>query len=177
VLNRLHKPVPEGWVINEKGEPLTDPALILDHLIEGTASLLPLGGSGEAFSGYKGYGYATLVEILSSALQDGVFLHQLSGFDDQGNRVPYRVGHFFVAINIEHFISLDKFKLIAGSILRTLRASKKIPGETRIYTAGEKEYYIEQERRKTGIPLPPIIQQELKIIQDELKLDQYSFPF
>ena len=53
---------------------MTDPEKILDVLLDRGASLLPLGGVGEDTGGYKGYGYATVVEILSSALQQGYFL-------------------------------------------------------------------------------------------------------
>ena len=44
---------------------------ILDQLNCGEAALAPLGGIGEELAGYKGYGYATVVEILSAALQQG----------------------------------------------------------------------------------------------------------
>ena len=48
-------------------------------LVKNEAALAPLGGIGETHAGYKGYGYATVVEMLSSALQAGSFLHMLSG--------------------------------------------------------------------------------------------------
>ena len=53
---------------------------VLKDLIAGRASLTPLGGIGEETAGYKGYGYATVVEILSAALQQGAFMKMLTGF-------------------------------------------------------------------------------------------------
>ena len=61
--------------------------------------------------------------------------------------------------------------------LRDLRGSRKIPGEDRIYTAGEKEYIAEEERSKVGIPLNKSLQNDIKAMRDELSLDQYKFPF
>jgi len=53
---------------------------------------------------------------------------------------PILLGHFFIAINISSFIDPEIFKKITSNILRFLRNSQKVPGEERIYTAGEKEY-------------------------------------
>jgi L-2-hydroxycarboxylate dehydrogenase (NAD+) len=88
-----------------------------------------------------------------------------------------KVGHFFLVINIQNFIPLERFKEISGNIMRELRSSKKIPGKDKIYTAGEKEYYNEVERRKNGIPLNKSTQRDIKIMQKELKLNKYNFPF
>lgn len=94
VANRAEKPVPEGWVIDQEGKFVTDPAQILKNFDASTNALLPLGGAGELLGGHKGYGLATMVEILSASLQTGAFLYGLSGADASGNRIPYTVGHF-----------------------------------------------------------------------------------
>lgn len=174
---KLNKPLPPGWVIAHDGTSKTDPRAVLADLIAGSAALLPLGGAGEDFAGYKGYGYATVVEILSAALQQGAFLHMLSGRDARGRAAPIPLGHFFIAINIRHFTPLASFKKIAGAILRQLRASRKAPGQKRIYTAGEKEYATRQERRRRGIPVNLETQREILAMRDELGLRKYRFPF
>ena len=87
------------------------------------------------------------------------------------------MGHFVLAIDISKFISPEVFKRIAGDICRTLRNSKKAPGQERIYTAGEKEYYMEIELSKKGIPINRSIQNDLIIMKEELGLNQYEFPF
>jgi LDH2 family malate/lactate/ureidoglycolate dehydrogenase len=174
---KLGQPLPQGWVISHDGSFQTDPHEVLANLIAGTAALLPLGGAGEAFAGYKGYGYATVVEILSAALQQGAFLHQLSGRDARGRAIPIPIGHFFLAINIRHFTPLAAFKKTAGAILRRLRASQKAPGQKRIYTAGEKEYLTWQERSKKGVPVNRETQREMIAMRNELGLTKYRFPF
>lgn len=176
VFNRLHKPLPNGLIISDNGNSKTDPGVILNKLINRSAALLPLGGRGEHTSGYKGYGYATFAEILSSALQDGIYLKDTAGINENGQK-RLKVGHFFLAINIQNFIPIDRFKEITGNIMRELRNSKKVPGKERIYTAGEKEHYNEVERRKTGIPLNKSLQKDIKTMQKELSLNKYAFPF
>ena len=145
-------------------------------MAKGKAALLPLGGKGEETAGYKGYGYATLVEILSAALQDGIYLKDTIGIVEEGQK-RLKVGHFFFAINIENFIPLINFKKTAGSIMRGLRNSKKVPDADRIYTAGEKEYDAKIERKKTGIPLNKSLQKDIKTMQKELGLNNYNFIF
>jgi L-2-hydroxycarboxylate dehydrogenase (NAD+) len=148
---REGKELSKGWVIDNEGESKTNALEVLDDFIAGRAALTPLGGVGEELGGYKGYGYATVVEILSAALQQGNYLKMLLGFQD-GKKVPYNLGHFFIVININAFTEPDDFEKITGNILRELRASKKMPGQTRIYTAGEKEYDAWIERKDKGVP-------------------------
>jgi len=174
VLARDEQPTPAGWAIDKKGQPHTDTKKLLDDLITGDAALLPVGGAGELFGGHKGYSWAVMVEILSAALQEGAFMDQLTGFDANGKTVPYQLGHFFLAINIENFIILPLFKKIAGNICRRLRQSPLADGSDRIYTAGEKEYEIEQQRTKEGIPVNKNLQKNLTVMIKELKLSAYN---
>jgi len=164
---RIGKKVPEGLAIGSEGEYLTDPDEILRGLTRGEAALLPIGGLEET-GGYKGYGYAIAVEILSASLQGGAFLKAITGTN---------LGHFFIAVDISAFTELDEFKKTTGEILRGLRASRKMPGHERIYTAGEKEYLTWQERKKTGIPLNRSLQKELAQLRDECGLENCSLLF
>jgi LDH2 family malate/lactate/ureidoglycolate dehydrogenase len=177
VLARQEKSAPEGWVINQEGKFLTDPKEVLIGLGRNEAALLPLGGAGELLGGHKGYDLATIVEILSASLQTGAFLQGLTGFDKHGNRQPFKVGHFFMAINIESFVDIAEFKATTGKILRDLRNSHRAPGHERIYTAGEKEYETEKYIRQHGVSVVPNLQNEIKIMQRELGLSQYKFDF
>ncbi len=164
---RIGEQVQEGLVIGRDGRSMRDPDKILGALMSGEAALLPLGGAGEATGGYKGYGYSTVVEILSSALQGGAFLKSVTGVN---------VGHFFIAVNVEAFTGLDSFREDAGNILRKLRNSMPMPRRDRIYTAGEKEYLTWLERRERGIPLNRSLQDELLEMRGELGLD-LELPF
>jgi LDH2 family malate/lactate/ureidoglycolate dehydrogenase len=174
VADRAEKPVPEGWVIDASGDPVTDPAQILKDLGQAQAAFLPLGGAGEQFAGYKGYDLATIVEILSASLCAGVFMKDLLGFAPDGSRRPYMLGHFFLAIDIEHFIPLELSRQITGGIMRALQASRKEPGRDRIFVAGEKEHEMEALVRQRGVPVNRNLRRELQIMRDELSIAGYE---
>jgi L-2-hydroxycarboxylate dehydrogenase (NAD+) len=173
---REGKDCPEGLVIDQEGRSATDSVEILQSLINGTAALAPIGGLTEETGGYKGYGFATVVEILSAALSQAAFLKQLGGKDAQGKDIPIPLGHFFLAIDIECFTDLAAFKKTTGDILRALRASTRAPGKERIYTCGEKEHLAWLGRKDKGAPVGAALQRELLAMRDELKLP-YVFPF
>jgi len=173
---RSGKDTPKGMVIGRNGEPLTDSKQILKDLTAGTAALAPLGGIGDELAGYKGYGYATVVEVLSAALQAGNYLKMLTGLDAEGKRGPYHLGHFFLVIDPNAFMGLESFEHTCGEILRELRASQKAPGRERIYTAGEKEYLAWLDRKDKGVPVGEAVQKEFTGMRDKYALP-FRFPF
>jgi LDH2 family malate/lactate/ureidoglycolate dehydrogenase len=175
--SRIGKDTPAGWVIGRDGNPKTDSNQILKDLNTGEAALAPLGGIGEEMAGYKGYGYATVVEILSAALQQGNYLKMLTGIGSHGEKVPFHLGHFFIAIDTNAFMGVEEFKKTAGNILRDLRNSTKAPGCERIYTAGEKEHDVWLARKDNGVPINEAVQKEMSKVRDDLKLAQYIFPW
>jgi LDH2 family malate/lactate/ureidoglycolate dehydrogenase len=170
------KPTEEGKVVGRDGKAKTDSKQILADLVSGQAALAPLGGIGEELAGYKGYGYSTVVEILSAALQAGNFMKMLSGMDEQGEKTMYHLGHFFIAIDTEAFMGLSSFQKTAGDILRALRNSEKAPGQDRIYTAGEKEYLAWLERKDKGVPLNQAVMEDFKQVKKLLHLTM-ELPF
>jgi LDH2 family malate/lactate/ureidoglycolate dehydrogenase len=95
----------------------------------------------------------------------------------QNGKNSYHLGHFFIAIDTEAFMGSDIFKKTAGDILRALRASRRMQGCDRIYTAGEKEYLTYMDRKDKGLPVNEGVQKELIAVRDELKLNQYRFSF
>ncbi len=174
---RAGKPTPAGMVIGRDGKAMTDSQDILKALNEKRAALVPLGGIGEELAGYKGYSYAVVVEILSAALQAGSYLRMLSGIGANGEKIPYPLGHFFIAIDTEAFEGAESFKKTAGNILRELRASEKAPGEERIFTAGEKAYETWLWRKDRGVPVGEAVQKEMIGLRDRFGLTQFKFPF
>ncbi len=173
---REGKLTPAGMVVSEGGQALTDSGEILKMLVDGTAALAPLGGIGEEMAGYKGYGYAAVVEILSAALSGGRFMKALTGVDDKGHPSMYHLGHFFFVVDPDAFMGRETFKKTAGEICRALRASKRAPGEERIYTAGEKEYETWLYRKDKGVPVGEAVQKDILAVRDALGLP-YHFDF
>ncbi|KAI7685460.1 hypothetical protein SSS_10571 [Sarcoptes scabiei] len=86
--SRKNESIPSDWVIDKNGHSTTDPNQF--H------ALLPLGGP-ESSSGYKGYGLATLVEILTSILAGATSapnVRKWTANSDEAN-----LGQCFVAID------------------------------------------------------------------------------
>jgi LDH2 family malate/lactate/ureidoglycolate dehydrogenase len=175
IAERTGRPIPKGWVIKEDGSLATDSTNLLKEMNEGKAALLPLGGSGELMGGHKGYGLATIVEIFSAAFQDGTFLSELDDKDKQGNPHPSRIGHFFLAINIENFVPLDHFRKTTGGILRELRESGL--GDKKIYTAGEQSYSSAIQAAQEGVKVGPNLQKALAMLRTELNIAGHDLGF
>ena len=174
---RIHEDVHPGTIIGLDGEPIEgDAGVALKKIRNGTAALTTLGGIGEALGGYKGYGYAMVVELLSAVLQDGSYGKALDGKDADGGKAPYHLGHFFIAIDTEHFLGEELCRKKAGDIIRAVRNSRKAPGAERIYSAGEKEHLVRL-ARMDGVPINESVQKEILAVRDELGLTQYKFPW
>lgn len=176
-------PTPAGQVVDRDGQERTDTEGILNDLVSGRCSLAPLGGCGENLGGYKGYGYALLVELLSSALCDGKTSDDLTGVDPStGEKCPMPLGHWFIAIDIERFVPLNLFKSRTGSFLRAIRSGDKYPsGPGRIFTPGEKEHDAMVDRaEKNGTLVPAALQHDMIQLREqyhELREKYPKFPF
>jgi L-2-hydroxycarboxylate dehydrogenase (NAD+) len=170
VAARANQPIPEGWVINKDGTSITESSQMIAEMNKNNMALLPLGGIGELMGGHKGYGLSTMVEIFSAAFQNGAYLSMLHDTDHNGNTQFLRIGHFFLAINVENFIPLDDFKHITGNMMRELRASRKAISQLRIYTAGEKEYINTLKNQTEGIEITPGVQKALRDLSEELDI-------
>jgi LDH2 family malate/lactate/ureidoglycolate dehydrogenase len=173
---RIGKDAPDGALVGVDGEAYEGTAdEALKTMARGEAALCTLGGPGEEGCGYKGYGFAMFVELMSAVLQDGHYGRYLTGKDENGNQRPYGLGHFFIAIDTDHFLGEDVCRKNAGDIIREVRSTQKAPGAERIYTAGEKEHEIRLARH-AGVPINESVQKEFIAVRDELGLN-YKFPF
>lgn len=177
-------PTPPGQVIDRSGAVRTDTDGILRDLSSGQCSLAPLGGPGEELGGYKGYSLALFVELLSSTLCGGKTSNELTGVDKAtGEKVPMPLGHWFIAIDIERFVSLESFKKDTGDFLRLLRAGDKDPkGPGRIWTPGEKEAdFMVERKEKNGTMVPAALQKDFATLRTqypELLAEKYAkFPW
>lgn len=154
IAQREGKTMPEGWVVNKEGKPITDPKKYYE---EGGA-LLPLGGTPQTGS-YKGFGLAVAVDILCKVLSGAMATDQMAG------------NHFLGALRIDGFRPANEFKNAVDEMIREYRALPKAAGVDRIYLPGEIEQEIEKRRRSEGIPLHPAIIASLKGLAKELGIE------
>lgn len=153
IATREGKPLPEGWVVDREGKPVTDPRKFHEE-----GALLPLGGTPQTGS-FKGFGLAVAVDILCRILSGSTPDTQMAG------------SHFFGALRINGFMPVGEFKKAMDEMVREYRALPKAPGVDRIYLAGEVEQEIEKKRRRDGIPLHPVIVSSLKDLAKELDVE------
>ena len=146
------KQIPDGWALNEHGEPTTDPQEALKGI------LLAVGG-------YKGYGITLMMDLLSGVLADSNYGPRVKGMENSSE--PARTSHSFLAVNIAAFDEVADFKARMDSYIDEIKNSKKARGAEVIYLPGEPEFIRERERREKGIPLQPKVVEELRAVSQE----------
>jgi len=168
VLERENEEMLSGWAIDENGKTLTNPKKVTEDIATKKAALLPLGGIGEELGGHKGYGLGLLVDILCACLTGANYGLHLS----RSKKGGYNLGHFLGVIKIELFRPLDEFKKTVDSMFREIKGSKRFPGKERIYIAGEKEFEMENQRKKEGIPVHPEVFEYMNSLKETLKIER-----
>ncbi len=162
VYERREKKVPPGWGINSHGKDTFNPTAILRG-----GALLPLGGHAET-AGYKGYGLAVVIDILCGVLSGAAFGSHVGPLS---SNYPSNTGHFFAAIDISPFLSVENFREGVSTLLKEIKASAKAEGHNRIYASGEIEAENEKKRRERGIPMHWKVYYMLSKMGDELGLE------
>jgi LDH2 family malate/lactate/ureidoglycolate dehydrogenase len=169
VYNRLEKPLPTGWAVDDTGSPTTSASRFLTGLKQKTGGgLTPLGGEGESLGGHKGYGLAFLVDILCGVLAGAAYADLVYPMDATGKPLPSQIGHFFGAWRVDAFRPLEDFKAAMDDLQQRLKETPKADSQNRIYVHGEKEYETAAVRSQRGIPLNPKVFADLRTIAEDL---------
>jgi LDH2 family malate/lactate/ureidoglycolate dehydrogenase len=145
-------PVPPGWVLDERGRPVTDPALALDYVWRREAGgLTPLGGTPEMAS-HKGYGLAVMVQLLSSALS-GASFSPIRRRAQRGSD-PDDIGHFFLAIDPRAFREEGAFEEHVDAVVDELHAAPPVDPALPVLVAGDPEAIARDRRAADAVPIP-----------------------
>jgi LDH2 family malate/lactate/ureidoglycolate dehydrogenase len=168
VYDRNRKQMPLGWAVNANGYDTHDAGLVLHNLLNRIGGgILPRGGRGEEFSGYKGYGLALMVDVLCGVLSGSAYgpdVDNLQRPSRPGEVVAPRVGHFFLAVDIARFMPLDDFRRRLSDLFSMLKTSKRALDRETVYVHGEKERIRERLHEQSGIPLAENVHATLKKI-------------
>jgi L-2-hydroxycarboxylate dehydrogenase (NAD+) len=159
VAARRGEQLAEGWALDLDGHVTTDTARAL------MGALLPLGGP-EVTSGYKGYGLAMAIEILSAVLPGATYGPLVTTMWNPGR--PSDLGQFFMAINIAAFDEVAAFKERVADLLRRIKSTPRADGAPEILIAGEKEDRATDQARRHGVPIEPAVVQTLGALADRL---------
>ncbi|WP_315837154.1 Ldh family oxidoreductase [Bradyrhizobium prioriisuperbiae] len=156
--------MPEGWMIDRQGKPLTDPTRADEGM------LLPLGGM-EA--GYKGYGLALVIGLLAGTLGGAAMGKDVIDFNHDDSTIT-NTGQAIAAIDISAFGDVDAFKTRVDTLVRDLRGSERMPGVDRIFVPGERSHDTRVARLTDGIPINPALQRNLDQLAEQLKIKKLA---
>lgn len=146
--------MPEGWMIDREGQPLTDPARASEGF------LLPIGGP-------KGYGLSLVFGILAGTLNGAGFGRDVVDFNADSQSVT-NTGQFVIALDIKAFTDVDKFKQGIDEIYKQMKSSPLLPGYDEIRLPGERLAAVTKARTEGGIPIATQLGKNLAELAEEL---------
>ena len=155
------KRLPPGWVLDERGQAITDPAEAL-QVVYGKkkgGGQTPLGGTAE-MSSHKGYGLALMVHILGGTLSGASF--SPIRVRTQKPSDPDRLGHFFLAIDPKVFRPEGAFEDDLDAVIDLLHATPAVDPAQPVLVPGDPEAEARERRLREGIPLPPSLLERLR---------------
>jgi len=159
IARRMGKTIPEGWALSETGQPETD-----GEAAYYARRLTPLGGDRERGS-HKGYGLATMVEILCAVL-NGAWADG-PGPDGKPQRTKHDVGHFFLAIDPEQVRGDGEFREDLDRMVDMLHATPAADPARRVMVAGDPEVASRAERLENGVPVAETLIEEVRRVATE----------
>ena len=140
--------IPEGWALDPKGNPTTDPTEGLKGFV------LPVGQ-------HKGYGLAVALDILSGVLLGAGFSTGVKSIVQQWDE-PQHIGHFFIVIDPVRFMGWEAYSQRVKQMYQILRSAPRVDPEKPVLIPGEPEAQLEKIRREKGIPLAAGVFNSLK---------------
>lgn len=136
---RRGQKIPIGYALNKNGQPTTDPNAALDGGV-----VLPIGGP-------KGSGISMLMDIMSGVISGAAYggdvRNQFLDYDQ-----PQNVGHFFMAMKPDLFISKDEYLKRMDTLVQRVHAELTAESFNEVIMPGESERRLEASRRRTGLP-------------------------
>jgi LDH2 family malate/lactate/ureidoglycolate dehydrogenase len=146
--------MPEGWMIDRQGKPLTDPNRA------GEGFLLPIGD-------HKGYGLALIVGLLAGTLGGAAMGRDVVDFNADHKTVT-NTGQAILVIDLAAFGDPAVFKGAVDTLVRDIRGSERLPGVERIWLPGEQSHEKRARYREQGVPVPVGLVGDLRQLASEL---------
>jgi L-2-hydroxycarboxylate dehydrogenase (NAD+) len=150
--------MPEGWMIDREGKPLTDPKRASEGF------LLPIGGP-------KGYGLALMIGLLAGTLNGAAFGRDVVDYTVD-SKTPSNTGQSIVALNIAAFADVQAFKENVDEVWDVMKSSPTLPGVDEVRLPGERSEQIYRERMAHGVPLSDGQRKVLDELADRLGILQ-----
>jgi L-2-hydroxycarboxylate dehydrogenase (NAD+) len=146
--------MPEGWMIDRQGKPLTDPTRAAEGF------LLPIGE-------HKGYGLALIVGLLAGTLGGAAMGRDVVDFNAD-HVTKTNTGQAILVIDLAAFGDPAQFKHSVDAIVRDIRNSERLPGVERIWLPGEQSHGKRASYAAQGIPLMGALVTELQALAKDI---------
>lgn len=140
---RKNTSIPDNWCLNKDGNRTTDPNEYY--------TLLPFGG-------YKGYGFAVMVDILSAVMNGAAYGNQIGEIakDESENS-----GWTLILMDPSKFMPLDEFKLRMDDYIGMMKECRKADGVDEIFLPGEIEFNTYAKRITDGFYVNEPLQNQI----------------
>jgi LDH2 family malate/lactate/ureidoglycolate dehydrogenase len=138
---RRGEKIPLGYALDKDGRPTTDPTAAMGGVV------LPIGGP-------KGSALAIMMDIFGGVISGAAFGGDVGDQQKILDR-PQNVGHFFLAMKPDLFVSEAEYTDRMDTLFTRIRAVPKAEGFDEILLPGEIESREMARRQKSGIPYAP----------------------
>jgi LDH2 family malate/lactate/ureidoglycolate dehydrogenase len=169
ILQRKGLDTPDGWLQDADGLPVNDA-----HALRKGGALLPLGGDREHGS-HKGFALGSIVDILSgvfSGANYGPWVPPFPAYVPMPENQPGKgLGHFLGAMRIDAFRPAEEFLADMDQWIRRFRNASPVEGQERVIIPGDPERAFEAERRTHGIPLLPVVWDDLRAVGEKFGIN------
>jgi len=156
-----HETMPEGWMVDRRGSPLTDPTRSNEGF------LVPIGG-------YKGYGLNLVIGALAGLLNGAALGSEVVDFN-QDFETPTNTGHALIVVRPDLFQPLEEFKAAMDRHIRELKSSTPMPGQPPIRVPGDQTPQRIADMRQHGIPIADGTVRRLADLAGELSIADHPF--
>jgi L-2-hydroxycarboxylate dehydrogenase (NAD+) len=153
--------MPEGWMVDREGRPLTDPA----RSDEGF--LLPIGG-------YKGYGLGLVVGLLAGTINGAALGREVVDFTQDHTTAP-NVGQTIMMLRPDLFRPLDEFKAAVDTQIRDLRESEPMPGWPPVRTPGDQVPARKRDALEHGLDYAPATVDAFRSLAERVGVTDHPF--
>lgn len=155
VKKRAGERLPEGWVVDTDGAPITDPA----RADEGF--LVPMGG-------YKGSGLNVVIGALAGVMTGAAFGRDVVEFR-RDHTTPTNTGQAIIAFRPDLFLERRRYEQRIDEVLGDLRTSESMT-DSPVRLPGDNARAVTADNLQHGIAVPRSVVGQLDVLADALDL-------
>ena len=162
------KQLPHGALIDSKGKLTTNPEAMYGKIRDDEVPNPDKGtGAITAFGLHKGSGINFMMEMLGGALTG----NGVCGALNEKERRKFSNGMLSIYIEVKKMVDIDYFIKEVKSYAEFVRASKPSQNNDKVLIPGDKEISTKEERLKFGLPVPPLVWENIKQTANKLNVE------